>query len=111
MEDGNNYRIKIPFDTEILWFPNFLSKMEADQAIRDIESNIRFHFPILKFNHSTGIQVDVKNRRGVARISDDYNTRVQGYRKDQAEMESYAFQDWSLSLKDRIEVNNANIVI
>jgi len=103
LEDGNNYRIKIPFDTEILWFPNFLSKGKADKAIRDIQSNIRFHFPILKFNHSTGIQVDVKNRRGVARISDDYNTRVQGYRKDQAEMESYAFQDWSLFLKDRVE--------
>jgi len=103
LNDGNNYVFHIPFETEIMWFPKLFTPGECDQVIRDVSENIDFHFPILKFDHSTGHSVELKNRRGIGRICDEYNTRVQGYRGNASELEAYPYQEWSRKLNNRME--------
>ena len=104
--DGESTCFHLPFGVDLLWFPHFLPKVEADELKQQIETGVVFHLPTLFFNNKQG-QVEQKLIRRAQRwISDDFDTFSQ-YGDWQTEagaqrQYSLAFEEWSSALRDQV---------
>lgn len=107
LRDGHDYRLVLPFGCELLWYPHFLSKDEADKLDETIKEKVVLYHPTYQFQTASGVVQHTINRKGQARICDDFNFSVQySTRKDVAwlyECEKTALQPWVKPLLRRVE--------
>mmetsp|Transcript_31453 Transcript_31453/g.81735 ORF Transcript_31453/g.81735 Transcript_31453/m.81735 type:complete len:912 (+) Transcript_31453:19-2754(+) len=102
--DGNDYCFRLPFDTEVLWFPTWMSLEEAHQLKATVQSRVRFFHAALEFQQATGGARVITTRRGMRNVSDHFDRKSQGYRKDGGTlMRSQRFEEWTSTLRDRVE--------
>eukprot|EP00930_Biecheleria_cincta_P045971 TRINITY_DN31691_c0_g1_i1.p1 TRINITY_DN31691_c0_g1~~TRINITY_DN31691_c0_g1_i1.p1 ORF type:complete len:479 (-),score=75.85 TRINITY_DN31691_c0_g1_i1:246-1580(-) len=72
LSDGGRYLLRLPWDTDLIWIPDWLSPHEADELLENIEQHVLFQQPILRFQR--GLQtIQARQPRRSAWISDRFN--------------------------------------
>jgi len=66
--DGQARRILLPFDTELLWYPHWLSRAQADALEEQVRENVTFYHPTYVFQDPNGGFAKTLIKRGQARI-------------------------------------------
>lgn len=105
LRDGKAYRLRLPWETEILWYPHFLQENEADDLEDKVTSEITMYHATYLFQTPSGITQETVNRKGQARICDDFNFGIQ-YDNSRDKSKLYVSQKmepWTRSLMHRIE--------
>ena len=105
LRDGKAYRLRLPWNTEILWYPHFLDDGEADQLERKVQDRITMYHPTYFFQTPSGVVQETVNRKGQARICDDFNFGIQydSSKDAAATYVSQKMEPWTRSLLRRIE--------
>ncbi|CAK9101505.1 unnamed protein product [Durusdinium trenchii] len=105
LRDGKAYRLKLPWDTELLWYPHFMSETEADELEETIGEKITMYHPTYFFQTPSGVTQETVNRKGQARICDDFNFGIQ-YDNSRDKSQLYVSEkmdSWSRALMHRVE--------
>lgn len=100
LADGNSYRLKLPFDTELLWYPAWLSKEDADQLFKHLQG-VRLEYPTCSFAQPNGIAKNLLSKRGVARYCEDFKQRHQQTSQEQ-DVEARRFEPWARTLLEQV---------
>ncbi|CAE7360390.1 ALKBH2 [Symbiodinium pilosum] len=90
---------------EILWYPHFLDDSEASQLETTIKDRVTMYHATYYFQTPSGIVQETVNRKGQARICDDFNFGIQ-YDTSRDASSTYVSQKmepWTRSLLRRIE--------
>ena len=105
LRDGRAYRLRLPWNTEILWYPRFLDDGEAVQLESTIKDRVTMYHPTYYFQTPSGIVQETVNRKGQARICDDFNFGIQydSTRDAASTYVSQKMEPWTRSLLRRIE--------
>eukprot|EP00439_Symbiodinium_sp_Y106_P055543 s4128_g7.t1 len=105
LRDGKAYRLRLPWNTEILWYPHFLDDGEADQLEGTVQDRITMYHPTYFFQTPSGVVQETVNRKGQARICDDFNFGIQydSSKDAAATYVSQKMEPWTRSLLRRIE--------
>lgn len=105
LRDGKAYRLRLPWDTEILWYPHFLTENEADELEDTVTEKITMYHPTYLFQTPSGVTQETVNRKGQARICDDFNFGIQydSSRDKSMLYVSQKMEPWTRSLMHRIE--------
>lgn len=105
LRDGKAYRLRLPWDTEILWYPHFLTEHEADELEDTVTEKITMYHPTYLFQTPSGVTQETVNRKGQARICDDFNFGIQydSSRDKSMLYVSQKMEPWTRSLMHRIE--------
>lgn len=69
-QDGVARRFLLPFDTELLWYPQWLSRQEADSLETTVRSNVTFLHPTYMFQEPGGGFTSTLIKRGQMRVCD-----------------------------------------
>eukprot|EP00929_Paragymnodinium_shiwhaense_P060181 TRINITY_DN30081_c0_g1_i1.p1 TRINITY_DN30081_c0_g1~~TRINITY_DN30081_c0_g1_i1.p1 ORF type:complete len:999 (-),score=186.13 TRINITY_DN30081_c0_g1_i1:226-3222(-) len=110
LRDGNSYRLKLPFDAEVFWYPRWLSTAEAAKLegwVRTIE----YYHPTYTFQTPVGITKETVNRKGQARVCDDFNYRNQYTSKGKAgtKVASTPFEQWGKDILHDVEAASDDV--
>ena len=92
--DGQSYRLRLPFDTELLWYPQWLTPEGADVLQGTVEENITFYHPTYVFQQPEGGFAKTLIKRGQARVCDKICPGSMG---------STTLQAWSEKLLRQVE--------
>lgn len=109
LRDGTSYRIQLPWDTELLWYPHWLRKEEADAMEEKVYEKVTMYHPTYQFQTHSGIVKETINRKGQAKICDEFNFAVQYSSRGQDATYSEnlylvdKMESWSRSLLRRVE--------
>lgn len=68
LSDGKAYRFLLPFDTEMYWYPHWLSTDEADTLERTVRDRVTFLHPTYQFQNPEGGFTKTLIKRGQLRI-------------------------------------------
>eukprot|EP00928_Gymnodinium_smaydae_P032092 TRINITY_DN23335_c0_g2_i1.p1 TRINITY_DN23335_c0_g2~~TRINITY_DN23335_c0_g2_i1.p1 ORF type:complete len:1009 (+),score=94.44 TRINITY_DN23335_c0_g2_i1:194-3220(+) len=111
LRDGKAYRIVLPWNTEVLWYPRFLSETHATQLEKDVFEKVTMHHPTYQFQTPSGAVEQKINRKGQAKICDDFTFSVQyTSRRDKSEhYEVLSFDSWSRQLLRRVEAASETV--
>lgn len=66
--DGQSHRFLLPFDTELLWYPKWLSQSEADKLMETVFDNVTFLHPTYFFQDPDGGHATTLIKRGQVRV-------------------------------------------
>lgn len=107
LSDGRRYLLRLPWDTDLLWIPDWLSLSEADELQENIEHRVRFQQPILRFQR--GMQtIQARQPRRSAWTSDRFNQPEQlaaaqaaGQTFEESVFPAQRLEPWSHSLVNR----------
>ncbi|CAE8722459.1 unnamed protein product [Polarella glacialis] len=112
LRDGRAYRLLLPWETELLWYPHFLSHGEADSLEATVQEKVTMYHPTYHFQTPSGVTQETVNRKGQAKMCNDSNFSVQysnQQRRDSDEKEKpklYAvdrLDTWSRALLRKVE--------
>eukprot|EP00928_Gymnodinium_smaydae_P020533 TRINITY_DN17934_c0_g2_i1.p1 TRINITY_DN17934_c0_g2~~TRINITY_DN17934_c0_g2_i1.p1 ORF type:complete len:545 (+),score=48.21 TRINITY_DN17934_c0_g2_i1:63-1697(+) len=93
--DGKAYRLVLPFDTELFWYPKWLSSDEADRLEETVKTNVTFLHPTYMFQEPNGGFTSTLIKRGQMRICD--------IEECPGAVASAPLQPWSRSLLRSVE--------
>ncbi|CAK9118428.1 unnamed protein product [Durusdinium trenchii] len=103
LRDGKAYRLKLPWDTELLWYPHFMSETEADE-LEDLRITMTYFFQT-----PSGVTQETVNRKGQARICSEQHAQNKAHSaKDNSRDKSQLYvsekmDSWSRALMHRVE--------
>lgn len=69
--DGQPHRFLLPFDTELLWYPNWLSQSDADKLMETVFDKVTFMHPTYFFQDPDGGFANTLIKRGQVRVCGD----------------------------------------
>mmetsp|Transcript_19946 Transcript_19946/g.56233 ORF Transcript_19946/g.56233 Transcript_19946/m.56233 type:complete len:587 (-) Transcript_19946:78-1838(-) len=92
--DGHARRFLLPFDTELLWYPHWLSQKSADELQAAVFGNVTFLHPTYVFQDPSGGFASTLIKRGQVRICGDDCPGALG---------AEPLQPWSEDLLRRVE--------
>lgn len=92
--DGVARRVLLPFDTELLWYPGWLTQSAADKLQRTIEDEVAFYHPTYVFQEPGGGCTKTLIKRGQVRICGEDCPGSLG---------SHPLQPWSEELLHAVE--------
>jgi len=88
-------RFLLPFDTELLWYPQWLPREEADELERTVRDNVTFLHPTYMFQEPGGGFTTTLIKRGQMRICDA--------KECPGAVAAAPLQDWSRELLHSVE--------
>mmetsp|Transcript_101223 Transcript_101223/g.325241 ORF Transcript_101223/g.325241 Transcript_101223/m.325241 type:complete len:1066 (+) Transcript_101223:60-3257(+) len=111
LRDGQAYRILLPWDTELLWYPRFLDHSEASELEQSISSGVTMYHPTYQFQTPSGVVDHKINRKGQAKICDDFTFKVQYSSKGEKSKtyEVMQFDPWSRHLMKKVEAASESV--
>jgi len=97
--DGKAYYFKLPWNTSLIWIPNWLDKITSNDLKKVIVDKIKFETPILRFDktnkHGQVIGVsEIQQNRNTAWICNEFNQCVQN-RPDTDVLPAIPLETWS----------------
>eukprot|EP00928_Gymnodinium_smaydae_P072602 TRINITY_DN5593_c0_g1_i1.p1 TRINITY_DN5593_c0_g1~~TRINITY_DN5593_c0_g1_i1.p1 ORF type:complete len:1070 (+),score=138.03 TRINITY_DN5593_c0_g1_i1:149-3358(+) len=102
LEDGHAYRLELPFNTEILWYPQWLKPDDADILQAKLKE-VQLEYPTYSFMQASGINKEIHSKRGVARYCEEYLQRHQQI-STTSDVEARNFDDWTKKLLGDVEL-------
>lgn len=102
--EGGRYLVRLPWQTELLWIPNWLCAQEADELRRTILERISFQQPLLRFERGQR-DIHVQQPRRSAWVSDCFNSqehlaalKAAGKQLEDSVLEAHKLESWSHDL-------------
>eukprot|EP00927_Polykrikos_kofoidii_P055032 TRINITY_DN49347_c0_g1_i1.p1 TRINITY_DN49347_c0_g1~~TRINITY_DN49347_c0_g1_i1.p1 ORF type:complete len:1128 (+),score=177.76 TRINITY_DN49347_c0_g1_i1:32-3385(+) len=111
LRDGKAYRLRLPWDTELLWYPRFLDTEAANDIERTIQDRITMYHATYRFQTPSGIVQETVNRKGQARLCDNFKFSVQyNTQKDTKRLyDVEKLEPWSTALLRRVEAASESV--
>jgi len=112
---GGRCHVMLPWDTDFVWVPDWLSRSEADDLHRTITERINFQQPMLRFERGLRV-VEAQQPRRSAWVCDRFNQPEQlaaatalGRVFEPSVFPAHRFEPWSRDLIARAELNSSSV--
>ena len=105
LRDGRPYRLLLPWETELLWYPQFLSQEDANDLEHKVADGVTMYHPTLQFQKPSGFVSEVVSRKGQALVCDDFtfSTEYANTGSSQQRCVHYRTQNWSNTMMRQVE--------
>lgn len=106
---GQPCLVELPWDTQLLWLPQWLSRPDADTLMGTIQDRVEFSQPLLRFERGLQI-VEAQQPRRSAWVCDLFNqakdlerSRAAGQVFEPSVLAAHRIEPWSASLIGQVE--------